>query len=104
MHPLCTAGFSLILDTEQGSLLLSRARIIAKVKQCASLVPHVSTVDEVSIGTALAVVHAYINQIKQVNLVSSAYCTLGGKWLNELVILSYLFLAKTKVNSLLITA
>ena len=63
------AGFSLILEHSEGSLSLSRARVMDKVKNIAALVPHITSTDEICIGTALAVVHAYINQIKQVRFI-----------------------------------
>eukprot|EP00117_Sycon_ciliatum_P008689 scpid30063/ scgid11278/ Ankyrin-1; Erythrocyte ankyrin len=65
-------GFSMILEHSEGSLSLSRARILDKVKNIAALVPHMTSTDEICIGTALAVVHAYINQIKQLTTVGAA--------------------------------
>eukprot|EP00118_Oscarella_pearsei_P026298 m.309736 g.309736 ORF g.309736 m.309736 type:complete len:828 (+) comp47527_c0_seq1:163-2646(+) len=65
-------GFSLFVGTDRKTDLISRGNIVEKVCNINSLVHHVYTIDEVCLGTAQAVVHAYINQIKQLTPVGAA--------------------------------
>lgn len=59
-------GFSLFVGGDQQTDLISRSSIAEKVRTIAALATHTSMMDEVCIGTAQAVIHTYVNQIKQV--------------------------------------
>lgn len=65
-------GFSLLVGRDQQTDLISRSGITEKVQTIASLTAHTSIMDEVCIGTAQAVCHTYINQIKQLTPVGAA--------------------------------
>ncbi|XP_062507418.1 uncharacterized protein LOC134183870 isoform X2 [Corticium candelabrum] len=65
-------GFSLFVGGDQQTDLISRSSIAEKVRTIAALATHTSMMDEVCIGTAQAVIHTYVNQIKQLTPVGAA--------------------------------